>query len=121
MASSKSHRIVEKYQNYKMERKLKEGYSGGDELRRAMAALAGPKAIQIDRKVSSKPICLPLHLVDPLDNQLSMAKTGHALSVDTLGRTIEVVTLAAGFGAVNQPFERRVRSILSFILLQWPD
>lgn len=45
MAEAVRNSIVEKNQRYMLERKLKEGYSGGEELRRAMAALAGPRAI----------------------------------------------------------------------------
>lgn len=43
--------IAEKNQRYKMERKLREGYSGGEELRRAMAALAGPRTMRQNQHV----------------------------------------------------------------------
>ena len=54
MSDSARHSVVEKNQKYKMERKLREGYSGGEELRRAMAVLAGPKHIDESKAVRYK-------------------------------------------------------------------
>ena len=51
MSDSARSVIAEKTQKYTMERRLREGYSGGEELRRAMAALAGPTHLEENKKV----------------------------------------------------------------------
>ena len=57
MSDSARHIVVEKNQKYKMERKLREGYSGGEELRRAMAALAGPRQHDDQKEVRGASAC----------------------------------------------------------------
>ena len=57
--------ILEKNQLYKLEKTLKEGYSGGEELRRAMNALAGPRAIKDTKEVGLLPSLISPQIQHP--------------------------------------------------------